>query len=157
MSPPVSSQRNSVGKHLSFTLGAEEYAMPVQCVREIVGPLPVTRVPQMPAHVLGVINLRGKVIPLADLRIKIGVEASDHGARTCIVVVQLNSGLQLGLVVDSVSEVLQIAPQDLDRSTNVGAAGQGVVGLAKVRNHIKILIDVELLLHDESLALSSAA
>jgi purine-binding chemotaxis protein CheW len=150
-------QKESTGKHLSFTLGSEEYAIPVQCVREIVGPLPVTRVPSMPPHVLGVINLRGKVIPLADLRIKIGIDAHDHGARTCIVVVQLKSGLQLGLVVDSVSEVLQIAAQEFDRSTNVGSGGQGVVGLAKVRNHIKILIDVEQLLHEESEALSSAA
>ena len=149
--------KDGTGKHLSFTLGPEEYAIPVQCVREIVGPLAVTRVPHMPMHVLGVVNLRGKVIAVTDLRLKIGLQPEDHGARTCIIVVQLRTGLQLGLVVDSVSEVLQIGAQEIDRSATGGARSQGVVGLAKVRDHIKILIDVEQMLRDECEALAVAA
>src|SRR5262245_63596730 len=102
----------SAGKYLTFTLGREEYGLPVLTVREIIKVMDITQVPQVPEHVLGVINLRGKVIPVIDLRRKFGFAATDHSERTCIVVVDVDlatTRVMMGVVVDSVSEVLNVS------------------------------------------------
>ncbi|MFO0630950.1 MAG: chemotaxis protein CheW [Polyangiales bacterium] len=139
------------GKHLTFTLGAEEYGVEVRRVREIVGMLPVTMVPNMPGHVMGVINLRGKVIPLIDLRRKLGLPAAEPNERTCIVVVVLGPNAVLGLVVDAVSEVLTVRPADLDDTPDLAAHSTGMVGLAKVKNRVLILLDVVAALQDDAM------
>lgn len=144
------------GKHLTFTLGAEEYGVEVRRVREIVGMLPVTMVPNMPGHVMGVINLRGKVIPLIDLRRKLGLAAAEPNDRTCIVVVVLGPNAVLGLVVDAVSEVLTVRPADLDDTPDLASQSTGVVGLAKVKNRVLILLDVVAALQDDAMISTSA-
>lgn len=90
------------GKYVIFELGDEEYGVDVAMVREIIGPMPITRVPRVPESVRGMVNLRGKVIPIVDLRIRFGLEAVDHGRRTCIIVVQ-TAAAEFGVVVDRVS------------------------------------------------------
>lgn len=130
------------GKYLTFALGEEEYGIPVLCVKEIVGLLPITRVPNLPSQVSGVVNLRGKVVPVVDLRAKLGMPPLEPTRRTCIVVVRPTATAMLGLLVDSVLEVLPIPPEEMDRSPGVSAADRGVVGVAKVKGRVKILLDV---------------
>jgi purine-binding chemotaxis protein CheW len=141
------------GKYLVFALGGEEYGIAVSRVREIIGPMPVTRVPRVPESVLGVINLRGKVIPVVDLRVRFGLEAIDHGLRTCIVVVQA-ADAEFGLVVDCVSEVINIADEEIEEPP---AFGPGVdtpylLGLAKCGPHVRLLLDIERVLSRAELA-----
>ncbi len=99
------------GKYLTFTLGGEEYGIGILKIKEIIGMMHVTTMPQTPDFVKGVINLRGKVIPVMDLRLRFGMAAMDYTERTCIIVVEIegNGGtIQIGIVVESVSEVLNI-------------------------------------------------
>src|ERR1044072_2704222 len=100
------------GKFLTFTIGREEYGLPVLKVREIIKGMDITHVPQVAAHVLGVINLRGKVIPVICLRVKFGVDAQAPTERTCIIVAEVafsSSIVMMGIVVDAVSEVVNVA------------------------------------------------
>jgi purine-binding chemotaxis protein CheW len=141
------------GKYLVFSLGGEEYGIAVSQVREIIGPMPVTRVPRVPESVLGVINLRGKVIPVVDLRIRFGLEPIDHGLRTCIVVVQA-ADAEFGLVVDCVSEVIGIGETEIEEPP---AFGPGVdtpylLGVAKCGPHVRLLLDIERVLSRAELA-----
>ena len=136
------------GKYLTFLLGAEEYGLPVLKVREIIKVMDITRVPQVPAHVLGVINLRGKVIPVIDLRRKFGLADQEHDERTCVIVadVQLSSTkVMMGVVVDSVSEVLNVAAAEIDPTPEFGGlqSTDYVLGLAKVKGTVKILLDLD--------------
>src|SRR5512142_1847261 len=111
------------GKYLAFALGNEEYGLPVLKVREIIKVMDITQVPQVPPHVRGVINLRGKVIPVIDLRLKFGFASQDYTERTCIIVVDVSLGganVMMGIVVDSVSEVLNIAGADIDETPDFG-------------------------------------
>jgi purine-binding chemotaxis protein CheW len=103
------------GKFLTFRLDQEEYAVEVMKVREIMGVLHITSVPQTAKEVKGVINLRGKVIPVIDLRVKFGLPETEYTQRTCIIVVQLSEhgGTQMGIIVDEVSEVVNLAPGDI--------------------------------------------
>lgn len=126
-------------KHITFKLADEEYALPVRQVREIVGPLPITAVPGTMHHVLGVVNLRGKVVPVVDLRARLGLPTIEIGARSCVVVCHGAAGL-VGMLVDSVVEVLSIRPADTEPPPAV--AGPEVTGLAKVKNRVVILLDV---------------
>lgn len=128
------------GKHLTFLLGNEEYAIPVHDVREIVGPLPVTPVPGTAHHVLGVINLRGKVIPVIDLRLRLGLAAGEVGPRSCVVVCQAPGGALVGTLVDTVVEVMTLRGADAEPPP--AAAGIEVSGLAKVKDRVVILLDV---------------
>ena len=136
------------GKYLTFSLGNEEYGVPVLKVREIIKVMDITQVPQVPAHVLGVINLRGKVIPVIDLRRKFGFPALEYTERTCIIVADVDlapARVMMGIVVDSVSEVLNVADTEIDETPDFG--GQNVtdylLGLAKVKGTVKILLDLD--------------
>ncbi|HSJ07689.1 MAG TPA: chemotaxis protein CheW [Longimicrobiales bacterium] len=141
------------GKYLVFGLGGEEYCVGVVRVREIIGPMPITRVPRMPDAVRGVINLRGKVIPVVDLRIRFGLEAVDHGQRTCIVVVEA-AGAELGLVVDRVTDVAAVAETDVEDVPAFGAAvgTEYLLGIAKHGSRVRLILDVERLLANHELA-----
>src|SRR5213078_5328294 len=111
------------GKYLTFALSDEEYGLPVLKVREIIKVMDITQVPQVPGHVRGVINLRGKVIPVIDLRLKFGFEPQAYTERTCIIVVDVDrpSGkVMMGIVVDSVSEVLNLAAAEIDDTPGFG-------------------------------------
>ena len=133
---------------LTFCLGREEYGLPVLKVREIIKMMDITTVPQVPGHVRGVINLRGKVIPVIDLRLKFGFEQQGYTERTCIIVVEvaLSSGSALmGVIVDRVSEVLNIAPEEIERTPEFGEKVQTdyIKAIAKVRGKVEILLDLD--------------
>jgi purine-binding chemotaxis protein CheW len=144
--PLIMNQR--AGKYLIFHLGAEEFGTGVLQVREIMGLQDITTIPQVPAHVKGVINLRGKVIPVIDLRLKFGMEPQEYTARSCIVVMQTRQGdedLMIGLIVDGVVEVLNLAASDIEDTPDFGP---GVVtpyltGMAKIKGKVKILLDID--------------
>jgi len=127
-------------KHLTLELGNEEYGIPVRDVREIVGALPATPIPGSSHAVLGVVNLRGKVVPVIDLRLRLGLASIETGPRSCIVVCQGRSGSLVGLLVDSVVEVVTVRAADVEPPPAV--AGHEVSGLAKVRDRVVILLDV---------------
>lgn len=136
------------GKYLTFALGAEEYGLPVLKVREIIKVMDITQVPQVPAHVRGVINLRGKVIPVIDLRAKFGLPHQDYTERTCIVVVDValtTTRVMLGVVVDAVSEVLNVTAAEIDQAPEFGShvTTEYMLGLAKVKGTVKILLDLD--------------
>lgn len=150
------------GKYLTFALGDEEYGVPVLKVREIIKILDITAVPQVPPHVKGVINLRGKVIPVVDLRLKFSLEAQDYTERTCIIVLEiaLTSGnVMMGIVVDSVSEVLNVTDGETEPTPEFGErlTTDYIRGMAKVKGRVKILLDLDRVLGAEgAIALRAA-
>jgi purine-binding chemotaxis protein CheW len=138
------------GKYLTFLLGREEFAIQVLKVREIMGIQDITAVPQTPSYVKGVINLRGKVIPVVDLRLKFCLPEIDYTQRTCIIVVQVQSAgvaLHTGIIVDAVSEVLNLAAGDIEDTPDFGDGGVSaagyLLGMAKVKGKVKILLDID--------------
>lgn len=138
------------GKYLTFALDKEEYAVPVVNVREIINIMHITNVPQLPAYVKGVINLRGRVVPVVDMRLKSGLPATEYSERTCIIVVEVvarGGAVMMGVVVDSVSDVLSISADELAEPPDFGGANGGWVnGLAKVNGRLKILLDLDKML-----------
>lgn len=139
---------NGGGKYLTFMLGREEYGLPVLKVREIIKVMDITHVPHVAAHVLGVINLRGKVIPVIDLRRKFGFAAQDHTERTCIIVAEVelsHAAVMMGVVVDAVSEVVNVSAAEIDSAPDFGGHNQTdyILGLAKVKGGVKILLDLD--------------
>lgn len=145
------------GKHLTFKLDAESYGIPVIKVREIIRLIPITAVPQVPAYVKGVINLRGKIIPVVDLRIRFGLGAGSNSDSTCIVVVQVQlagaRNLAMGLIVDAVEEVVNIMPEDIEETPDFGTQVDAtyILGMAKVKGQVKALIDIDRVLAGTSL------
>jgi len=136
------------GKYLTFKLGKEEFGIQVLRVREIMGVQDITAVPGMPSHLRGVINLRGKIIPVVDLRLKFGLPDAPFTPATCIIVVQVmqeGETAMIGVIVDCVSEVLTLAGSDIEDSPDFGA-GSGpsfVLGIAKCKGSVKILLNIE--------------
>ena len=136
------------GKYLVFHLGREEFGIRVLKVREIMGIQDITAVPQTPAHIKGVINLRGKVIPVVDLRLRFGMAAEEYTPRTCIIVVQVQgegAPILMGIVVDGVAEVLNLAAADIENTPDFGdgAATPYLLGMAKVKGKVKILLEID--------------
>ncbi len=137
------------GKYLTFSLANEEYGIGILKIKEIIGMMSITTVPQTPDFVKGVINLRGKVIPVTDLRLKFSMEANRYTERTCIIVVEIDgkSGntITVGVVVDSVSEVLNIGGQDIEPSPAFGTKLETdyILGMAKTEGKVKILLDID--------------
>lgn len=144
------------GKYLTFQLASEEFGIRVLKVREIMGIQEITAVPQTPGHVKGVINLRGKVVPVIDLRLKFGIPAAEYTQRTCIIVTQVQSesgGVLMGIVVDGVSEVLNLTGPEIENTPDFGedVAGQYLLGMAKVKGKVKILLDIDKVLSAQDL------
>jgi purine-binding chemotaxis protein CheW len=144
------------GKYLTFQLASEEFGIQVLKVREIMGVQDITAVPQTPAHVKGVINLRGKVVPVIDLRLKFGLPAAEYTARTCIIVTQLksdNSTVLIGVVVDCVAEVLSLSGQEIEDTPDFGEKLETryLLGMAKVKGKVKILLDIDRILSEQDL------
>ena len=140
-----------VGKYLTFQLGNEEFAVQVLRVREIMGIQEITAVPQTPDYVKGVINLRGKVIPVVDLRLKFGLPEIDYTQRTCIIVAQIESRgtkLLIGIIVDCVSEVLNLQSNDIENTPDFGSGVETpyLLGMAKIKGKVKILLDIDMVL-----------
>jgi len=135
-------------KYLTFALGAEEYGVEILKVREIIGYIDVTAVPQTPSHVKGVINLRGQVIPVIDLRAKFGMATTDVTDETCIIVVEITQNsrkFNTGIVVDRVREVLDIAGGNIEEAPRFGASVNTdfILGMCKVGDAVKILLDID--------------
>ncbi|MCA0375335.1 MAG: chemotaxis protein CheW [Gemmatimonadetes bacterium] len=145
------------GKYLTFFLAGEEYGLEILKVSEIIGMQPITRVPRMPEFVRGVINLRGKVIPITDLRRKFAM-AEEESGDSCIIVVQMQ-GIQTGIVVDRVSEVVAIGDADIEDAPSFGAGirTEFLLGIGKAGGHVKLLLDIDKVLATGELAALEAA
>ena len=136
------------GKYLTFALGKEQYGLEILKVREIIGYMEITAVPQTPHYVRGVINLRGQVIPVIDLRSKFGMDTADITEQTCIIVCEIQSGSRsssIGTIVDNVEEVLDIAGGDIEESPQFGSTVDTdfILGMGKVGETVKILLDID--------------
>jgi len=159
----VKAMRDREGKYLTFSLAEEEYGIGILKIKEIIGMMPITTVPRTPGFVKGVINLRGKVIPVMDLRLRFDMEEIEYTERTCIVVVEIEgtSGtVMIGVVVDSVSEVLNIKGEDVEETPTFGAKMNTdyILGMAKMEGGVKILLDIDRVLsEDEIVDLEKAA
>ncbi len=146
------------GKYLTFSLAGEEYGIGILKVKEIIGMMTVTPVPQTPRFVKGVINLRGKVIPVIDLRLKFRMDEMDYSERTTIIVAEVTDPkgvVQIGIVVDSVSEVVNIKSEEIEETPAFGAALETdyILGMAKLEGGVKILLDIDRVLSDQELNL----
>ena len=145
------------GKYLTFTLADEEYGIGILKIREIIGMMSITSVPQTPPFVKGVINLRGKVIPVVDLRLRFGMQEIEYTERTCIIVVEIKGQtvtVQIGIVVDAVSEVLNIKGEDIEDTPTFGTKldTEYILGMAKMEGSVKILLDIDRVLSAEEVA-----
>lgn len=149
---PAATSDQRAGKYLTFYLGAEEFGIPVMSVREIMGLQDITAVPQTPSHVRGVINLRGKVIPVIDLRLKFGMPEGEYGQRTSIVVVKVDE-VMMGLIVDGVSEVLNLNAGDIEDTPDFGRGIETpyILGMAKTKGKVRMLLDIEQVLSAQDL------
>ncbi len=157
MTQDVNTMSDRDGKYLTFTLAGEEYGISILKVKEIIGMLPITTVPQTPPYVKGVINLRGKVIPVVDLRRKFGMDPMEYTERTCIIVVEiagLVKTIPMGIVVDSVSEVLNIKSADIEETPSFGNRldTDYILGMAKVGGGVKILLDIDRVMSADEMA-----
>jgi purine-binding chemotaxis protein CheW len=162
-SKPASRTPDASDKYLAFYLGNEDFGIDVAHVREIIGIQDITAVPHTPAYVKGVINLRGKVVPVLDLRLKLGLDEAVYTPSTCIVVVESKraTGPSLtGVIVDGVSEVMTAIASEIEPPPDFGGSGaiRHVRGLAKMKGRVKILLDIEgILAPSEDLAVEEAA
>ena len=150
------------GKYLTFKLAEEDYGIALLQVKEIIGMMPITAVPRTPAYVKGVINLRGQVIPVTDLRLKFDMTEIDYNDRTCIIVVEVQgeaSTVQVGIVVDAVSEVLPINEEDIEATPSFGAKldTEYILGMANMDEGVKILLDIDQVLTTSDVALLEQA
>jgi purine-binding chemotaxis protein CheW len=150
------------GKYLTFSLAGEEYGIGILKIKEIIGMLPITSVPQTPEYIKGVINLRGKVVPVMDLRVRFGITAIEYTDRTCIIVVELagqDVTVTVGIVVDSVSEVINIKVDEIQETPNFGIEldTDYILGLAKIEGSVKILLEIERVLGSEDVTVISEA
>lgn len=150
------------GKYLTFTLADEEYGIGILKIKEIIGMLPITSVPQTPAFVKGVINLRGKVIPVLDLRLRFDMQEIEYTERTCIIVVEIEGQagtVQIGIVVDAVSEVLNIQGKEIEDTPTFGTKldTEYILGMAKMDGNVKILLDIDGILSSDEVELLGKA
>ena len=162
MDQAVKAMADREGKYLTFSLADEEYGIGILKIKEIIGMMPITTVPQTPEFVKGVINLRGKVIPVVDLRLRFGMEAIDYTERTCIIVVEIEGQsdiVLIGIVVDSVSEVLNIKSEEIENTPTFGAKlnTDYILGMAKMEGGIKILLDIDKILSNQDIAVLEKA
>lgn len=136
------------GKFLTFSLGTEFYGIEIKYVTEIVGLQAITEIPEMPEYIKGIINLRGKIIPLMDVRLRFKKPFREYDDRTCIVVIDIRE-IPIGLIVDSVSEVISIPDEEIVAPPNVYKDGNKYIkGIGKVENDVKLLLDSDKLLND---------
>jgi purine-binding chemotaxis protein CheW len=145
---PASRIERIGGKYLTFVLGKEGYGLQILKVREIVGWMEITALPRRSAYIKGVVNLRGEVIVVVDLRMKFGMEAVDRTEQTCIIVVETRRGQRkvcTGIVVDRVSEVLEISEGSIEDPPTLGMSMEAdfILGMGKVGDSVKILLDID--------------
>lgn len=150
--PEVPGKLVAGGKFLTFFLAGEEYGLEILKVHEIMGIMAITPVPRTPPFIRGVINLRGRIIPIVDLRLKFGMAAKEQTGETCIIVVQVH-GLQVGIVVDKVSEVLDIDAEAIEPPPSFGIEVDTayILGLGKSADRVKLLLDIDRVLASQAL------
>ncbi len=142
-------EQDRAGKYLTFDLASEQYGIGILQVREIIGLMEITAVPHTPSYIKGVINLRGSVIPVLDLRTKFNMEPAEYNDRTCIIVVEVqgeSATVLVGMIVDSVSEVLNITAEEIEPPPSFGGGeleSDNFLGMAKIKGDVKILLDVD--------------
>ncbi|MCF8120008.1 MAG: chemotaxis protein CheW [Deltaproteobacteria bacterium] len=157
MDQAVKAMKEQEGKYLTFSMADEEYGIGILKIKEIIGMMTITSVPRTPAFVKGVINLRGQVIPVVDLRLRFGMEEIDYTDRTCIIVVEIRGdagAVTIGIVVDSVSEVLNIKADEIEQTPTFGTRlnTDYILGMAKMEGSVKILLDIDKVLSAEEVA-----
>jgi len=145
------------GKFLTFLLGNEEYGIPIHKIKEIIGIMDITSIPRTPDFIKGVINLRGKIIPVMDLRLKFGLGGKEYNQRTCIIVVDIDyNGTRklMGIVVDTVSEVVNIQGSEIEIPPRYGGSVDMsfLTGMGKVKGKVILLLDIEKILDSEEQA-----
>lgn len=140
------------GKFLTFSMGNEMYGIEIRYVTEIIGIQTITEVPELPQYIRGIINLRGKIIPVMDVRLRFKKPFREYNDRTCVIVVDIKDA-SIGLIVDSVSEVLSIPDGDIvpPPEVNKGLGKRYIKGIGKVENDVKLLLDCEKLLSEDEL------
>lgn len=148
---------NTDQKLLTFSLGSEGYGVSILKVKEIIGMMDITAVPKTPDFVKGVINLRGKIIPVMDLRTKFGMEAQEYDERTCIIVAEVVlKGAQklLGVVVDMVSEVITVSDSEIEPPPEYGASNEhnAILGIGKIKDRVVIILDIDEVFQGEEIA-----
>ncbi len=154
----TSSPTASAGKYLTFRLKNESYGIVVLKIREIIRLQPITPVPQMPSYIKGVLNLRGKIIPVIDLRVKFGLQDITDADHNCIIVVKIDLpnrvSSQIGLIVDAVEEVINISANEIEAAPDFGAVldTSFILGLAKIKGSVKALLDIDRILTEETLS-----
>jgi purine-binding chemotaxis protein CheW len=162
ISQTINNTATREGKYLTFSLAGEEYGIGILKVKEIIGLMPITPVPKTPNYIRGVINLRGKVIPIADLRLKFSMEAVADTERTCIIVVEIAANgnkMLMGVVVDSVSEVLNIKAGEIEDAPSFGSKldTSYILGMAKSGQGVKILLDIDKVMSSEDMGILKVA
>lgn len=150
------------GKYLTFVLADEDYGLEILKIQEIIGMMTITTMPRTPDYVRGVINLRGKVIPVLDMRRKFDLPTTEDTSRTCIIVTQIDNGdttLTTGIVVDRVSEVLDIAVEQIDPPPDFGGGVETrfILGLGKVNDRVIMLLDINSILTSDDMKLMQSA
>ncbi len=146
------------GRYLTFIVGEDVFGIEIRCVTEIVGLQPITKLPEAPEHIKGVINLRGRIIPVVDVRLKFKKESLEYNDRTCVIVVEPDT-LVAGLIVDEVADVISIADEDIVPPPEYSASVQNnyIKGIGKADGKVKLLLDCEKLFRpDEEAVLRSA-
>lgn len=139
------------GKYLTFSLGNEYYAIEIKYVTEIIGMQPISEVPELPEYVKGIINLRGKIIPVMDVRLRFKKPIVSYNDRTCVIVIEI-SRISIGLIVDLVSEVMVISDEDIVPPPEVSQGGNRFIkGIGKVNNDVKLLLDCDKLINDKDI------
>ena len=145
----VQQEETQKDKFLTFTLGKEYYGIEIKYVTEIIGIQPITEVPELPEYIRGIVNLRGKIIPVMDVRLRFKKEFKEYNDRTCVIVIDAENIL-IGLIVDSVSEVMSIPSADIDAPPDLNHNGNKYIkGIGKVGNDVKLILDCKKLLSEE--------
>lgn len=158
VAPDIKQRLQKAGKYLTFVLADEQYGLEILKVREIIGVMDITSVPQTPQYVKGVINLRGKVIPVIDLRLKFGMEELEHTEETCIIVVQVGD-VEMSVIVDMVSEVLDIDEDSIEDAPEFGVHVDTdfILGMGKTGQQVTILLNIDKVLTADELAVVNAS
>ncbi len=144
------------GKYLTFQLENEEYGIPIKKVKEIIGIMDITHIPKTPEFIIGVINLRGKIIPVMDLRLRFGLSSKEYNQRTCIIVIEIVTSeinKQIGIIVDTVSEVVNVQTEDMELPPQYDTQIEGsfLQGLGKVKGKVILLLDIGKIFVDQEL------
>ncbi|MFB9276027.1 chemotaxis protein CheW [Cohnella cellulosilytica] len=147
----ASQEDTQKGKYLTFSLGQEYYAIEIKYVTEIIGLQPISEVPELPDYIKGIINLRGKIIPVMDVRLRFKKPSVGYNDRTCVIVIEI-SRISIGLIVDLVSEVMEIPDSEIVPPPEVNQTGNKyIMGIGKVNHEVKLLLDCEKLINDKDI------